>query len=61
MRYYDIQSHPQGLGYIAIEYRNPARTKKTGWQSQNHCRQELCETEINLRKAFIRKKEEQSK
>ena len=45
-RNYDIQSHPMGLGYVAVEYTNGKRT----WTSQNHCDMSLCKTEIVARK-----------
>ena len=45
-RDYDIQSHPKGLGYIAVEYTNGKKT----WISNNHCDKSLCETEIAGRK-----------
>ncbi|OOF81821.1 hypothetical protein [Rodentibacter caecimuris] len=45
-RNYDIQSHPQGLGYVAVEYINGKKV----WISQNHCDKSLCETEIAKRK-----------
>ncbi|QPB42189.1 hypothetical protein [Rodentibacter haemolyticus] len=53
-RYYRIEPHPKDLGYQAVEYIG----RKVTWKSQNHCAEELCETEIALRKTLLRKVEE---
>ncbi|TNG94031.1 hypothetical protein FHQ28_05425 [Pasteurellaceae bacterium USgator11] len=43
---YQITAHEKGLGFYAYEHH---RGRTTGWRSNNHCAEELCETEIKRR------------
>lgn len=45
-RTYKIEPY-KDLGFQAVEYQG---AKQTGWRSNNHCAEELCQAEINKRK-----------
>lgn len=45
---YKIIPHRQGLGFVAEGYDEKGKRK---WVSNNHCSEELCQTEINQHKA----------
>lgn len=52
-RFYDIKKHKKdGVGCVAVEYHDKAKTKPTGWQS-HHANKELCETAVRMRKANL--------
>ena len=53
-RYYKIQPHERGLGFIAIEYIYDRGKIKQLWISNNHCDESLCEVEIKNRKARVK-------
>lgn len=53
-RYYKIQPHERGLGFIAIEYIYDRGKVKRLWTSNNHCDKRLCEVEIKNRKARVK-------
>lgn len=53
-RYYKIQSHERGLGFIAIEYIYDRGKIKQLWMSNNHCDESLCEVEIKRRKETVK-------
>ena len=53
-RYYKIQPHERGLGFVAIEYIYDRGKVKRLWTSNNHCDESLCEVEIKSRKARVK-------
>lgn len=53
-RYYKIQPHERGLGFIAIEYIYERGKIKRLWTSNNHCDESLCEVEVKLRKETVK-------
>lgn len=53
-RYYKIQPHEPGLGFIAIEYIYDEGKIKRLWTSNNHCGESLCEVEIKRRKETVK-------
>lgn len=53
-RYYKIQPHERGLGFVAIEYIYDRGEIKRLWTSNNHCDESLCEVEINRRKETVK-------
>lgn len=54
-RYYKIQPHERGLGFIAIEYIYDRGKIKQLWTSNNHCDESLCEVEIKRRKETVKR------
>ena len=54
-RYYRIQPHESGLGFIAIEYIYDKGKIKRLWTSNNHCDESLCEVEIKRRKETVKR------
>ena len=53
-RYYEIQPHERGLGFIAIEYIYDRGKIKRLWTSNNHCDESLCEVEVARRKETVK-------
>ena len=53
-RYYKIQPHECGLGFIAIEYIYDRGKIKRLWTSNNHCDESLCEVEVIRRKETVK-------
>lgn len=53
-RYYKIQPHERGLGFIAIEYIYDRGKIKRLWTSNNHCYESLCEVEVIRRKETVK-------
>ncbi len=53
-RYYKIQPHERGLGFVAIEYIYDRGKIKRLWTSNNHCDESLCEVEIKRRKETVK-------
>lgn len=54
-RYYKIQPHELGLGFIAIEYIYDKGNIKLLWTSNNHCDESLCEVEIKTERRELSK------
>lgn len=54
-RYYKIQPHERGLGFVAIEYIYDRGKIKRLWTSNNHCDESLCEVEVIRRKCTVKR------